>query len=37
MNKGWDARRTVKMKAQQPFGCEHFIKPPNAADRLYSP
>ena len=29
----WDARRAVKMKAQQPDGCEHFIKPPNAADR----
>ena len=22
------------MKAQQPNGCEHFIKPSNAADRL---
>ena len=32
--KGWDARRTVKMKAQQPNGCEHFIKTSNAADRL---
>ena len=29
----WDARRAVKMKAQQPYGCEHFIKLPNAADR----
>ena len=32
--KGWDARRTEKMKPQQPFGCEDFIKPSNAADRL---
>ena len=32
--KGWDARRTAKMKAQQPDGCEHFIKPSNEADRL---
>ena len=32
--KGWDARRTVKMKPQQPVGCEDFIKPSNEADRL---
>ena len=32
--KGWDARRTEKMKPQQPVGCEDFIKPSNAADRL---
>ena len=32
--KGWDARRRLKMKAQQPDGCEHFIKTCNAADRL---
>ena len=26
--------RMVKMKPQQPFGCEDFIKTSNAADRL---
>ena len=32
--KGWDARRMVKIKPQQPVGCEDFIKPSNEADRL---
>ena len=32
--KGWDARRSLKMKPQQPVGCEDFIKMSNAADRL---
>ena len=36
-NRVWSARRTVKMKPQQPVGCEDFIKPRNAAIRPYFP
>ena len=33
---GADARRGVKMKPEQPDGCEDFIKPRNAVSRAAS-
>ena len=33
MEIGWSARRRLKVKPQQPFGCEDFIKTCNAAIR----
>ena len=32
--KRWSARHSVKMKPQQPYGCEDFIKTSNAAIRF---